>query len=160
MQTINTRAELVQLAKDLGVRPDWHEPDEQGITAEVRGTLHNFDNAMGPGEFYGHPRPTQSELHVVLRDLDYVQGQLVAGGEIAVINLATLFAWATGYEGDTRGHPNPQDPKELARKVRDFGERVATASREGQNEIVGWIVSDIVTRVVSELAKQIETGKL
>lgn len=29
MKLIQTRDELRDLAKDLGVRPDWHEPDEQ-----------------------------------------------------------------------------------------------------------------------------------
>jgi len=37
MTRINTKEELKGLAKDLKVRPDWHEPDEQGVDAVVKG---------------------------------------------------------------------------------------------------------------------------
>lgn len=40
---INTKDELKRLAQDLGVRNDWHEPDEQGLT--VFGFGSHFDNA-------------------------------------------------------------------------------------------------------------------
>lgn len=46
---ITDRAELQDIARKLGVRADWHEPDEQGVTARVTG--YQFDNA-GP---YGGP---------------------------------------------------------------------------------------------------------
>lgn len=157
MREIKTRAELVQLAKDLGVRPDWHEPDEQDVTAEIYGNAYNFDNAMGPGEFYGQHNE-RAELHVVLRHYnDTMDGP---GEKIAVVNLATLFAWATGYEGDTRGHPNPNDRKEIARDIREFGHRIASAAQDSQySSAVGMIVQNIVERVSEEIAQRVEQGK-
>lgn len=76
MKNIRTKKELLVLKEELEVRDDWHEPDEQGLTADVKGT--SFDNA-------GH----DSEKAVILKK---------EGKEIARINLATLLAWATGYE--------------------------------------------------------------
>lgn len=79
MVTITNRAQLQQLARDLGVRPDWHEPDEQGVDAAVGGEY--LDNA-------GH---VADELTVAI----YKDGE-----EVAAVNLATLLAFATGtYEG-------------------------------------------------------------
>lgn len=79
------RSQLRGLALMLGVRHDWHEPDEQGVTAEVHGE--SFDNAG----FW--PEPTapggHQEMHVVIK---------VDGEEVATINLATLLAWASGLE--------------------------------------------------------------
>lgn len=44
MKRINSKEKLIELAKALGVRHDWHEPDEQSLTTvELRGN--NFDNA-------------------------------------------------------------------------------------------------------------------
>jgi hypothetical protein len=97
IKRINTRAALVELARELKMRPDWHEPDERDVTAKVRGG--SFDNAgsWGEGDFlawigmYGLRRAEESlELWVTL----YQDGQ-----PVAEINLATLFAWATGFEG-------------------------------------------------------------
>lgn len=94
MKKIMTRQELVDLAAELGVRHDWHEPDEQGITARVFGD--SFDNAMGPGYFYGTPPDEHCELTVELKRLEYDDhGQAVVGEPIAQINLATLLAWAS-----------------------------------------------------------------
>jgi hypothetical protein len=95
MKQINTRGELIALAQELGVRPDWHEPDEQGLTAYVTGRGLSFDNAMGPG--------SDLELNVVLCDL-HVDDQGVAsrGPDLAVVNLATLFSWAADTGGGDR----------------------------------------------------------
>ena len=82
MITVTSQKELIELAKQLGVRNDWHEPDEQDLTADVFGK--KFDNAG----FYGLDcmiPDNQKEMYVVL----YKQGKPV--GEI---NLATLFAFA------------------------------------------------------------------
>jgi hypothetical protein len=93
---INTRDDLVKLAKVLGVSRDWHEPDEQEVTAEVRGK--SFDNA-GFGSLqdeiemltrHGARGSEAVEMYVIL----YQDGQ-----PAAEVNLATLFAWATGYQG-------------------------------------------------------------
>lgn len=91
MRKINSRRELVLLAQELGVRPDWHEPDEQDVTAHIIGPALAFDNAQGAG---GH-----HELNVVLccREVDEM-GYTRRGPDIAVVNLATLFAWATGFD--------------------------------------------------------------
>lgn len=86
MKRINTRKELVDLAKELGVSHDWHEPDEQGITVEVHGN--HFDNAgfWPAGDFNNN-----SEKYVFIKK---------DGHPMAAVNLATLFAWAAGYEND------------------------------------------------------------
>ena len=90
---IQTKEELRELAKKLGVRQDWHEPDNQEVTAEVRGT--RFDNAGFYGlSFEAHnlteklkadSLTTSVEQYVVLRQGDKV---------VAQVNLATLFALA------------------------------------------------------------------
>lgn len=97
MRQITTRAELVALAKELRVRVDWHEPDEQDITAVPAGDPLNFDNAMPPGHYYG-PNGNRSELHVVLHRMVFEDGERRLAEPIAVVNLASLFAWATGHQ--------------------------------------------------------------
>lgn len=72
---IRTRHEMKQLKHKLLVRDDWHEPDEQGVTANLRGR--SFDNAG-----------LSDEKTVVLRQ----------DGEVYKINLAMLLAWASGYD--------------------------------------------------------------
>jgi hypothetical protein len=99
MKRITTRAELVELARELKVRPDWHEPGEENLTAQVHGT--SFDNAMPAGEWYGAGADgvPSAELHVILYRVpswsdsygSYLQ-------PLAIVNLATLFAWATGLD--------------------------------------------------------------
>jgi hypothetical protein len=82
MKRITDRADLVKLAVTAGVRPDWHEPDEQGITARVEGK--SFDNAgFWPDE---STPPEILEHHVILSQ---------DGRDVAAVNLADLFAWAT-----------------------------------------------------------------
>lgn len=81
---IRTQAELRRTAEILGVRPDWHEPDEQGVTVQVLGT--QFDNAGFWGmEFLDEHAADRAELFVVL---------IKDGRPVAEVNLATLFAWA------------------------------------------------------------------
>lgn len=86
MRKIVTKAQLVDLAAELGVRSDWHEPDEQEVSAVVRGE--RFDNAG----FWGEIRLTgksYEEMYIVLRR---------DGEPVAAVNLATVLAWATGLE--------------------------------------------------------------
>jgi len=91
MKLIKTQDELVELAERLGVRSDWHEPDEQAVTATAHGV--SFDNAG----FWGEPFRSSydgkefTELYVTLSQ---------DGEEVAAVNLATLFAWATGYRDE------------------------------------------------------------
>lgn len=75
--------DLTYFAEVVGARYDWHEPDEQELTAQHFGT--SFDNAG----FWGDPELIYSnihEQHVVLS---------VSGCPMVSVNLATLFAWAT-----------------------------------------------------------------
>jgi len=78
MPFIRTRADFIKLTKELGVRADFHEPDEQGVDATLIPSR-NFDNAMGDG----------SEHHIVLSK---------DGKSVGKINLANLLAWAMGHD--------------------------------------------------------------
>lgn len=92
IKRINTRAELEALARDLGVRPDWHEPDEQGVSAIVSG--HSFDNAGFWGQAGTGTLPSWAqEMWVTIT----VKSEGVEPYGVAEVNLAELFAWATGY---------------------------------------------------------------
>lgn len=82
---VSTRKQLQEVARKLGVRPDWHEPDEQRVTATVSGD--HLDNAGFWGD--GRTLPGATEYYVTT----YKDGEPVAD-----VNLATLFAWACGYE--------------------------------------------------------------
>lgn len=94
MKRINTREDLIELANQLNISGDWHEPDSYQVTAKVQGT--SFDNAgFWPYEEYpdlAKDSPWSVEMYVELRQ---------HGEPVAVVNLATLFAWATGYDADT-----------------------------------------------------------
>lgn len=83
---IDNRDELIAVADILGVRPDWHEPDEAGVSAVVNGE--SFDNA---GKWPADERiPADAEWLEIYVDL-FKDGTLVAQ-----VNLATLFAMACG----------------------------------------------------------------
>lgn len=125
MKLITERAELVALARELGVRPDWHEPDEQGITARFDGTDGDFDNAghwpMIKGHGYDHNElggPRRGEMAIILsrevqdRD-DHPGAEARRGPDIAAVNVATLFAWASA------------DVPALQRHIADLERRVA-----------------------------------
>ena len=78
MNTIDThlleKSDLKKLTKILGVRPDWHEPDESDITIKfVDGT---FDNAYH----------NDNECHIIIYK-DKV--------EQARVNMASLLGWAS-----------------------------------------------------------------
>ncbi len=79
MKFIMSKNELKELAKQIGVRNDWHEPDEQDVDARVEiGT--GFDNACG------------SDMSVIISK---------DGVDVFKINLATLFAFACDtYNGE------------------------------------------------------------
>ena len=106
LKRIHTKDELKALAKELGVRNDWHEPDEQGLRAFVFGK--NFDNAGHWGLEFLSTR----ELHArksLWNPKDTVEGGIIENAEefvemfvvlyqhdkaVAEIDLATLFAFA------------------------------------------------------------------
>lgn len=104
MRRITNRAELVELGRELGMRPDWHAPDEKGVTAYVEGSDLDFDNAGHWPQRQGHGydrdadgNARRSELHVFLARKEWDEAAHVyrRGPDIAVVNLATLFAWAS-----------------------------------------------------------------
>lgn len=83
---IINQVELELLAAELGVRSDWHEPDEQGLTLDFNGK--SFDNAG----IWGHKiaiEPNSLEQYITLKKDDM---------PIAEINMATLLSWASNHE--------------------------------------------------------------
>ena len=82
-ERITDRVRLARVADELGVRMDWHEPDEQDLTDEVRGE--SFDNAGTWGE-EGTAGKDYEELHVIVSK---------DGQPRFTVNIATLLAWAT-----------------------------------------------------------------
>ena len=95
MPVIRTREEFRAFASAQGVRPDWHEPDEQNLTARVEGV--SFDNAgFWPTD---RLRPEVAEVigeaHVVFsRTADDGHGGTSLVHDLAAVNLASLCAWA------------------------------------------------------------------
>jgi len=83
VERIMTRQQLVNLKERLQVGNDWHEPDNQEVTATVQGGP-SFDNAG----FWGYPQGPMPDLEMYVTI--YKDDQPVAN-----VNLATLFAWAT-----------------------------------------------------------------
>jgi hypothetical protein len=93
IKRINTRAELQELARELGVRPDWHEPDERGVNALVSG--HMLDNAGFWGQAGVGTLPSAyQELWVTIT----LQEEGCTPIPVAEVNLAMLLAWSCGYE--------------------------------------------------------------
>lgn len=92
MQRITEQHQLRALAKSLGMREGWHEPDEQDVTAVVKGN--NFDNAgfwpednaLIPRQADDTPCKPIVEKHVIIRH---------QGKPVAAVNLATLLGWAS-----------------------------------------------------------------
>jgi hypothetical protein len=96
IKRIETRDELIALANQLGMRPDWDEPAERGVTAAVFGTeLDNTGFWGSAASFDGQSLPPEldadgMEIWVVLHH---------DGKPAAEVCLATLFAFATGFDG-------------------------------------------------------------
>lgn len=94
VKPLHTKQDLIAFAKEHGLRPDWHEPDEQGISARLIGS--HLDNAMGatmrplPQD---DPTNPHGEFNIVLsKSHTYEQDEVPV--DIAVVNLADLLAWA------------------------------------------------------------------
>lgn len=88
LRAIHTREEFIELSRELGVRADWHEPDEMEVDAVVYGT--SFDNAGTWPRSYRRSIPEEIlETHVVFTK---------EGRAVAAVNLATLCAWASDPE--------------------------------------------------------------
>jgi hypothetical protein len=85
LRQIHTRDEFVELSKELGVRADWHEPDERDVNAIVEG--YSFDNAGFWPQSNKRRIPEEIlEMHVIFTQ---------DGRDVAAVNLATLCAWAS-----------------------------------------------------------------
>jgi hypothetical protein len=114
IKRIRRKAELKALAKDLEVRKDWHEPDEQSLTTATFGK--SFDNCghwglefLSKREFEARTRLYDSGHTNTVEDYQIEDAErfvetfvvLYKGGHaVAEINLATLFAFACDtYEG-------------------------------------------------------------
>lgn len=83
VQHIHTAEDLAAFAETYKLREDWHEPDEQGVTARVVGS--KLDNAFGATTSRQN-HDGGGELNVILS---------MHGIDAAVINLADLLAWAS-----------------------------------------------------------------
>lgn len=81
---------ISDFARSHGLRPDWHEPDEQGVGARVIGT--HLDNAHGDmaGRMVSKDGVDFSEFNVVLT----VENDEGVPEDAAVVNLASLLAIA------------------------------------------------------------------
>jgi hypothetical protein len=92
LNRIHSAHALEEFRQAYGIRNDWHEPDEQGITAYVLGD--HLDNAMGATVEHGH-----GELQVVIaKEVESEEGtsfDKATFRPIAAVNLATLLSWAT-----------------------------------------------------------------
>jgi hypothetical protein len=100
IQRITTRDDLVALANKLGMRADWHEPDEKGVTARFYGK--DFDNAgfWGEAEIERVKHERARGYAAGLNGLEMWVAVFHDGERVAEVNLATLFAFATGFEGE------------------------------------------------------------
>lgn len=88
LMRITKKSQLEGLALMLGVRADWHEPDEQDVTIEVAGE--SFDNAGFWPQDPDDPFASSTlEYHVIIKHDDT---------PVATVNLATLFSWAAKKE--------------------------------------------------------------
>ena len=116
MRRIDSAADLAAFAAEVGMRPDWHEPDERDITARVEGV--SFDNSgFWPAERPGAAGSPGLELHLIFSRTEIRDGVAVPVEDIAAVNLATLCAWAC-------------DAVELA-PVGDYAPRHAPGARKG-----------------------------
>lgn len=80
-----TAAELAEIAAELGVRSDWHEPDGRGVyTRQVRKPASSW-LAVTDGSFDNAGSRVLEQTVVVYRDRI----------PVAEVVLATLFAWAS-----------------------------------------------------------------
>jgi hypothetical protein len=147
VRRITRRAELVELARELGVRPNWHEPDEQELCVTVEGTI--FDNAgFWPGADCSADASVEQHVTLWHGDFDATGRQRVEA--LACVNLATLFAWATGYELD-------QSVTEAARVTaveRLAAQRVEDERRLVRDEYESRLVRATVTALAAVEARE------
>ena len=90
IMVIDNQKDMKKLSKKLGVREDWHEPDESGVEAVVRGKT--FDNAGFWGSAF---EKSNAKSDTKCACEKYVQIRQY-GEPVAEVNLATLCAIAAG----------------------------------------------------------------
>ena len=96
MERINSAKELNELAKELRVRPDWHEPDEQEVNARIIGS--HLDNAMGADPDADEKVDVYHDPDGSVRTLHWGEYNIVItkkGKDVAVVNLAELLSWSS-----------------------------------------------------------------
>jgi hypothetical protein len=102
IKRIETRDELAELARELHVPSDWHEVSQVDVSASVHGR--SFDNAGYWGAAEADQfRARYSDSPALRKAADAAIEMWVSieheGETVAEVNLATLFAFATGWEG-------------------------------------------------------------
>lgn len=135
---IHTQAELREVAASLGVRGDWHEPDEQGVNADVHGD--HLDNAMGPQL---DEDDSCGELNVVIyKD---VEGEPGSSDAVAVVNLATLLAFACDAHVESRSVTSPQvllsQAQDAAFERVERAEAEVASARRDENDL--WLMERV-----------------
>lgn len=116
---ITNQFDFELLATELGVRENWQEPDEQGLTLEFNGKVFGCDG------IWGHKMaiaPDSLEQYVTIRKDDK---------PIAEVNMATLMSWASNHELKPQMVEKPVKPAEP-----DLGELVDHFSTEGFNSFL------------------------
>jgi hypothetical protein len=87
MTYINSPEELAAFADERGCRPNWHEPDEQGLSHVVLDG-NKLDNAFGAeksSDYLRFARAADQRL-VIIDEI---------GQPVAIVNVANLLAWAS-----------------------------------------------------------------
>jgi len=95
---ITNQVDLELLAEELGVRSDWHEPDEQGLTLDFNG------KSFGNDGVWGHKvaiAPDSLEQYITIRKNDQ---------PIAELNMATLLSWASNHDMKPNVEPIAKKP--------------------------------------------------
>ena len=84
------REQFLNFVKEASPRGNWHEPDEQGISARIVGD--HLDNAMGDSIYSEEDRYTPEHQEFVI-ELSYKSYELKETPNLLIqVNLATLSA--------------------------------------------------------------------
>lgn len=145
VQRITDREEFAKFARALGVRPDWHEPDEQHVYARVAGN--SFDNAgFWPTEDRPFAAPELIEQHVIFAQ---------RGEVVACVNLATLCGWASrslhpfsALSGEDEANWREQASLEIERAGNALCSGIESS---GLRHALG--------EIINEIAESIKTGR-
>lgn len=115
-RTLRGPADLRAVRETCGVGDDWHEPDNQGVTAKIEGR--KFDNAGIP-----------SEMVLVIQQ---------EGKEVARVNVASICSWACGHRAtpsDVKAASRP-DEVTVPRKELGLTLRMLDAAMDADDEFL------------------------